>query len=119
MRKGFSQVDKHLEQVGKHFEQVDNRFDQGDKRSTSLEKRLCDKIDESIREFTEIVNNGFDELEGKMNGRFDILESRQDDLDRSMEEIKLKFAYTAWAIDLQELKLRVEKVEDRLKIKRR
>ncbi len=61
-----------------------------------------------------MIKKGFDGVDK----RLDKLEVGQKSLKRDMEEIKLKFAYTAWQIDLEELKKRVAKVEQKIGIKK-
>jgi len=78
----------------------------------------------STNELAHLINKGFDGMQSKFDGmqnsmdeNFGKVNGRLNDLERAMEEIKLKFAYTAWAIDVEELKLRVETIEKKLKIK--
>jgi len=68
-----------------------------------------------------MIKKGFDGVDKRLDGvdkRLDKLEVGQKSLKRDMEEIKLKFAYTAWQIDLEELKKRVAKVEQKIGIKK-
>lgn len=69
------------------FDQVDKRFEQVDKRFEQVDKR------------------------------FEEVNQRLESLERDMQEVKLKFAYVAWAIDLENLKKRVIDLENRLEDK--
>ncbi len=68
-----------------------------------------------------MIKKGFDGVDKRLDGvdkRLDKLAIGHKELKRDMEEIKLKFAYTAWQIDLEELKKRVAKVEQKIGIKK-
>lgn len=77
--------------VDKKFEGVNGKFEGVDKKFDGVDKK-------------------FDEMDKKFTGKFD-------ELKRDMEEIKLKFAYTAWAIDVEALKQRVNVLEKKIGIK--
>jgi len=74
-----------------------------------------------------MIKQGFDDNDKRFDGidkRFDGVDKRFSDVDKSikelkkdMEEVKLKFAYTAWAIDVEELKKRVLMLEKKLGVK--
>jgi hypothetical protein len=72
--------------------------------------------DMSINDLAGIIKEGFDNVDKRfeqVDKRFEQVESRLCNLERSMEEVKLKFAYVAWAIDLEEFKKRVIELEKR------
>jgi tetrahydromethanopterin S-methyltransferase subunit G len=68
----------------------------------------------TINDLGEMIKEGFDGVDK----RFDKVENRLDNLERSMEEVKLKFAYVAWAIDVEELKKRVDLLEQKVGVKK-
>lgn len=71
----------------------------------------------STDDLAAMIQSEFDNIRsefGNVNLRFDKVEADIAELKRGQEEIKLKFAYTAWAIDLEELKKRVKVLEDKL-----
>lgn len=104
MDKGFTAVDRKI--VGIH-EKMDKGFTATDK-----------KVDKKIDDLGIMVKNGFDEVHQKMDKRFGNVDKRLDELKRDMDEVKLKFAYTAWAIDVEELKKRVFILEQKLGVKK-
>lgn len=60
-----------------------------------------------------MIKTGFDEIDNK----FDQATDERKELKRDMEEIKMKFAYCAWQIDVEEIKKRVIAVEKKVGIK--
>ncbi|MDO8667534.1 MAG: hypothetical protein Q7K35_00350 [bacterium] len=75
----------------------------------------------TINDLGLMVKQGFDAVDK----RFDKVDNRLEDIDkkiaelrRDMDEVKLKFAYTAWAIDVEELKKRVIILEQKLNAKK-
>lgn len=86
--------------------------------------QLAEKMDKGFDDFGIMVKQGFDDAQQGMNKRFNEVDNRLENIDkkiaelrRDMEEVKLKFAYTAWAIDVEELKKRVIVLEKKLSIK--
>ena len=67
-----------------------------------------------------IIKNEFDNVKSEFDNvrnEFKKASAERKALRRDLEEIKLKFAYTAWQIDLEEIKKRLVKVEKKLKVK--
>ena len=54
----------------------------------------------------------------KVNKRFDKINERFDVIERSVDEIKMKMAYVAWQIDMNEVKERLLEVEKKVGIKK-
>jgi hypothetical protein len=73
-----------------------------------MDKRF-ERMEKSIEDLAIITKGEFE----KVDARFDKIDTRLDNTDRAMEEIKMKFAYTAWAIDLKDLERRVKLLEDK------
>ncbi len=75
----------------------------------------------TLDELAVMIKHEFDGVHEKFDGKFDSLDrkftGKFNELKRDMEEIKLKFAYTAWAIDVEELKHRVMIIEKKLGVK--
>lgn len=70
-------------------------------------------VNKKIDDLTDITRKSFDEV----YQRLEDVDKKLAELRRDMEEVKLKFAYTAWAIDVLELKKRVIVLEKKLSIK--
>ncbi len=64
----------------------------------------------TIDDLAVIINKEFEKTNKK-------IEANHKDLKRDIAEIKLKFAYVAWAIDLEEIKQRVNVLEKKAGIK--
>ena len=92
-----------LNNIADKIDGMDKRFDGMDKRFGNVEK--------SIEDLAAITKKEFE----KVDARFDKINIRFENVDRSLEEIKMKFAYTAWAIDLKSLEKRVKTLEDKTK----
>jgi archaellum component FlaC len=75
-------------------------------------------VDKKFDDFGIMVKNGFDDAQKGMNARFEKVDNSIAELKRDMEEVKLKFAYTAWAIDVEELKKRVIALEKKAGVKK-
>jgi len=68
----------------------------------------------TINDLGGMIKDGFDGVNkqlNEVNKRLDKLETGQKELKRDMDEVKMKFAYVAYAIDLDELKQRVKTLE--------
>lgn len=68
----------------------------------------------TINDLAVMIKKGFDDVDNKLNKMNERLKS----VERSQDEIKLKFGYVAWAIDLEEVKKRLAVVEERAGIKK-
>lgn len=67
-----------------------------------------------------IIKNEFDNVNGELNsikGELKTAAKDRKEMKRSLEEIKMKFAYTAWQIDVEDLKKRIAKVEQKIGVK--
>ncbi len=71
-------------------------------------------VDDSLDNFAVIVKDGFDSVDKK----FEQATKERKALKRDMEEVKMKFAYTAWQIDMEEVKGRLTKIEQKIKVKK-
>jgi methyl-accepting chemotaxis protein len=79
-----------------------------------VEKSLSgsiEKVAKSVEDLAIITKSEFE----KIGERFERVDARFENVERSLEEIKMKFAYTAWAIDLKDLEKRVKFLEDKVK----
>ena len=65
-----------------------------------------------------MIKEGFDEMGEKIEKLNHENKEEHKVLKRDMEEIKMKFAYTAWQIDVEELKKRVAVLEQKARVKR-
>ncbi len=65
-----------------------------------------------------MVQNGFDEMKGRVDKRFDKVESRLDVLEQGQEDIKLKLDNVAYRFELEDLEKRVERLELKTGLKR-
>ena len=68
-----------------------------------------------------IIKNEFDNVKSEFDNvrnEFKKASAERKDMKRDIEEIKMKFAYVGWAIDIEELKKRVIALEKKTKIKR-
>lgn len=65
-----------------------------------------------------MVQNGFDEMKGRVDKRFDKVESRLDILEQGQEDIKLKLDNVAYRFELEDLEKRVERLELKTGLKR-
>ena len=63
------------------------------------------------------VAKSVDDLAAITKGEFEKASKERKELKRDMEEVKMKFAYTAWQIDVDELKKRMVAIEKKLGIK--
>jgi hypothetical protein len=91
-----------------NLKDIANKIDGMDKR--------FDRVEKSIEDLATITKAEFEKIDGrfeKIDEKFEKADARFDNVDRSMEEIKMKFAYTAWAIDLKDLERRVKLLEDK------
>lgn len=74
----------------------------------------------SIDDLGVMIKKGFDGQDKKfekIDKRLSKLETGQKELKRNLAEVKMKFAYTAWQIDFEEMKKRMAKVEKKVGIK--
>jgi len=84
------------------------------------QKITIDDLAKIIKDEFDGVKNEFDGVKNEFDGvknEFAKAAKERKELKRNLEEIKLKFAYTAWQIDVEELKKRVAKVEQKIGIK--
>lgn len=65
-------------------------------------------------ELAAMIKKGFDGVDKK----FKEAPAERNELERDMKEVKMKFAYTAWQIDMEELKKQVVVFEQKVKIKK-
>lgn len=72
----------------------------------------------TIDDLGKMIKGGFDEMGGKIEKLKQENKTEHKELKRGMEEIKMKFAYTAWQFDVEELKKRVAVLERKNGIKR-
>ena len=77
-------------------------------------KTIKNIMDDNFDNFAVIVKDGFNDQDKK----FEQATKERKTLRRDLEEIKLKFAYTAWQIDLEEIKKRLVKVEKKVGVKK-
>ena len=71
-----------------------------------------------LKAIKDIVDNSVDGLAMIVNKEFSQASKERKALKRDIEEIKLKFAYTAWQIDVEDLKKRMAKVEKKVGVKK-
>jgi hypothetical protein len=60
------------------------------------------------------IAQSIDDLAEINKKEFEKIDARFENVERSLDEIKMKFAYTAWAIDLKDLEKRVKFLEDKV-----
>lgn len=80
---GFQQVDLRFERVDKRFEQVDQRFEQVDKRFEQVDRRF-EQVDRRFEGLEGRMENGFRDLRVEMSTKFDRVEGRIDEINRTM-----------------------------------
>lgn len=76
---------------------------------------MLDKKD--LQAIKGIVDDGLDDLAIIVKKEFDQATNERKAIKRDVEEIKMKFAYCAWQIDVEEIKKRVIAVEKKVGIK--
>lgn len=64
------------------------------------------------------VVKSIDDLAVIVKNEFEKASSERKEMKRGVEEIKMKFAYSAWQIDVEELKKRVLNLEQKIGIKK-
>ena len=68
----------------------------------------------TIDDLAVIIKDEFDNVKSEFNKAA----KERKEMKRSINEIKMKFAYTAWQIDVEDLKKRITKVEQKIGVKK-
>lgn len=92
MRETWTDVrlDGFAAQVDKRFDEVDKRFDGVDRRFDILERRVdngFNRVDADLRALREETKTEFVAVRSEMNSRFERVESRIDDLHRTLLQL--------------------------------
>jgi septation ring formation regulator EzrA len=82
----FDTVDQRFEAVDRRFDAVDQRFEAVDKRFDAVDQRF-NRVDADLRALRGETKAEFVAVRGEMNARFERVDARLDDLQRTMLQL--------------------------------